>query len=791
MSYLSDLNPALTQGSQNYVNQTAVLTAVTSNPSSGQFLSSIQGRASIPDITADLRASLGVERIQTQQIYPIQNEQGASGEPVYGVVNEDRGLIRFVGGWINFGPTSGNGTYGQGIYTSNVGDYIEIVFYGTNLNILLYIDSTTRNLAASVDGGAYSALSSTTGSGVLGGRNYNPNSLVSAIPTQTLGLHTVRIKDDTGSNSVLMYGFEIINSNASGLININPGTAYTKYGSYTNSSPDSVAYNAGVTGVRGGRIVRYMSGNDTFSQAFTSVNGAAAYGASADHTNEEVARIYYPREFGAGRYNATYANQDDFSLMGGSSFSARSAAFTLDDGTTTLMGAVALLGAWVSGNPEGLVIGNAGYHTLTFVGCGLDILYYDSSAGTYTAGDHTYSIDGATPANWSTIAGLTATTVMRVQKIVSGLPYGTHTFTFNRSAAAYSPILVAYKVYQPKKPSLPIGAVEICDYNVMANYVANTVAGVTTIGTGLLRKSNIREFTYVGTWPLGIDTLNDMTGWGIYTTTNGNYLEYTFFGTGFDFRNIVRASYSATNTVALQNLSSGGSLLTLNSTNFPGLTTSSYGGNTFTYATGNLAQNGGTINGSGFTVSGLPLGLYKLRVTNGTSNPCLIDAFDVITPIHVHKTNSPATLQNTLAIGSQGLTDSRTTSTTTTPKAWAQATGVTTTANTGSGIATPVPDLSTTVKTSGGPLEIIFQMAYSCATNGINNAWAIYVDGLSVAVKAEQTNGTGNLNILIGHSIVVPVSAGYHKVDLMWATQAGGYTMYLGNAQRSMTVREL
>jgi hypothetical protein len=127
MSYLSDLNPALTQGSQNYVNQTAVLTAVTSNPSSGQFLSSVIGRASIPDITSDLRASLGVERIHTQSFMLLQNEQGASGEPVYSVLNDDRGLIRFVGsGW-----TVQNGMSGPCLQANASPDYCEVIFYGT------------------------------------------------------------------------------------------------------------------------------------------------------------------------------------------------------------------------------------------------------------------------------------------------------------------------------------------------------------------------------------------------------------------------------------------------------------------------------------------------------------------------------------------------------------------------------------------------------------------------------------------------------------------------------------
>jgi hypothetical protein len=68
--------------SQAYVDQSAMLTATTGTPSVGQFRSTILGRASIPNITADVRASFGVERIMIQQGYLIQNEFGPSGEPV-------------------------------------------------------------------------------------------------------------------------------------------------------------------------------------------------------------------------------------------------------------------------------------------------------------------------------------------------------------------------------------------------------------------------------------------------------------------------------------------------------------------------------------------------------------------------------------------------------------------------------------------------------------------------------------------------------------------------------------
>jgi hypothetical protein len=771
MSYLSDMNPALAAVAQSYVNQSNTLTAVTSSPGAGQFLSSIIGRAPIPDIANDLRASLGIDRVQTQQIQLIQNEQGPNGEPVYGVVNDDRGLIRFVGSWTStIGPT---GAY----IASGVDPYIELVFYGTGINHLNRALGTGAGASYSVDGGASSAIPNFTGfSLVLNARNYAVNVPIPVVHGLALGLHTIKI---ISTAAIEGYGFEILNANASGLININPGTAYSKYGAYVNSAADSIAYNTGVTGTKGGRIVRYMLGNDSFSQGFTPVDSSAAYGNSASHTNEEVARVYMPREFGAGRYNATYVNQDDFSLMAG----GRTAAFTLDDGTTTLVGAVSIgMSAVISANPDGLFhSSNTSFFTFTFVGCGLDLLLYDNQVGSNGATDYQYSIDGGALTNWFYTSGSTA---VRVQKIVSGLSYGTHTFYVIRNAATgFAPWFVAFKVYQPKKPVLPTGAVEICDYNVMATFDGATATGTTAaanmqIPQGSLTKMNTREFVYVGAgWTPLLQTAL-ISGWQIYTANNSQPFQYTFFGTGISLHMQDNSGGTYDFTVTIDGSLNASGVARANASNL----------------------GGGSYRSTSTTIycpcrvefTGLTLGTHTIVITTTAGAVLLVQALNIITPIHVHKSNLYGVLQNTLSVGSQGLTDSRQTSAVTTiPKAWAQAVGITAVANTTSSTSSPVPDLSTTVKTSGGSLEIIFQMTYSCPTNGINNVWAIYVDGLSVAMKAEQTNGTGNLNILIGHSIVVPVSAGYHKVDVHWATQAGGYTMYLGNAQRSMTVREL
>jgi hypothetical protein len=616
------------------------------------------------------------------------------------------------------------------------------------------------------------------------GRNYSPNHVISLISGLTLGLHTVKIRF-VNSYSVVrvrVSGFEILNSNATGLININPGIAYIKGEKQVNSLARSIAYNkdqAGntiVTGTKGGRIVRAITANDTISTYWQAVDASVAYGNSASHTNEEVARIYMPREFGAGRY----ANQDDFSLI----TTARAAAFTLDDGVTTLASGSAA--SYILGtNPEGVMIWtNANTLSFTFVGCGLDLLMYDTATGSNGATDYQYSIDGASYTNWFSATGSTA---LRVQKIVSGLTYGTHTFTILRNAyTAFGLLIVAFKVYQPKKPSLPSESVEICDYNVMANYVANTVAGLNTIGTGLLRKHGAREMVYVGApWTL-MFSYGYIGGYEFYSNLNTSYVAYTFFGTGFELRGLTLATGSSNNSVTIDSLAA-------TTANFPSLTSSVYGGYAFSSGTLNI-YSGSSIYGSGLSIKGLPLGKHTVVFTNNTSNFLQIEAIDIITPIHSYKSNIYADIQNTLPVGSNSLMDTRKTTIVKDSllgqKAWAQAVGVTADPATSSTVPIPLPDMSVTIKTSGGPLQIAYNSPYQSTSIGYTAWTQVYVDGVAVGTKKGATNYVSNNVFWSGDNMIVPVSTGVHKVDIYWWI-ADVISIRSYATLRNLTVREI
>lgn len=334
--------------------------------------------------------------------------------------------------------------------------------------------------------------------------------------------------------------------------------------------------------------------------------------ASTDHSNEEVVRSINFREFGANR-------GDDFSTL---TISASNRAFTLDDGTTTLVGSNVL--EFVI-NDEG--VGPAqpnDFLTLTFVGTGLDVTQVNTvavtSANTITVDGFDVVVNGTdfqVPANHKI-------------KICSGLPYGTHTVKITRTSTDQGFLIRDFIVYGPKKPQLSNTDIELADYNIMADYVANTVAGNGTISNGVLRKMATREFIYSGGWAIPFD-LTSLTGFRIQSQqASGDYVEYIFFGTGLDFR------FNSLNNNNSENVS-----VTIDgASDLSGYTTSTYGtGVSFANTTGILDMGATSGTTSGLTISGLPLGLHTIRLLDNSSTRYMrVDAFDIITPIHVNNT---------------------------------------------------------------------------------------------------------------------------------------------------------
>ena len=726
-------------------------------------------RALMTDLANDLLPRFGVDRVMTQAIQEVQGESGPAGEKVFKPANDIHDMIRFVGGdW----SLSNIGSNGQQI-TADGSNYIEISFWGTGLNI---VNRGGTAMTAAVDGGAAGANFIPSGNApVLEARNYNRNEIVNAVSGLTVGFHTVKLS----CASFRFYGFEILNTNST--LQLLPGRSYLGGKRLYKAAASTDAYNSnfesGTLGTKGGHVVVYQKSDGTVAKAVQPTNASQANLTSADHTNESVIRTINYREFGSGR-------SDDFSSASGT---VAPRAFTLDDGTTTLVHNNAA-GSLINGVDVLQLPGNTNFLTLTFVGTGLDIIETDSAAG--GSDSYTVSIDGATGLSMAT-AGLTT---VRVVKICSGLPYGTHTVKVTRvTAATFALCVKEFIIYGPSKPSLPSGAIELADYYLMADYIANTTAGLDTIPTGVIRKSNVREMLYAnGTggstdWTIGGPTPSSYaSGFETFSDRLNAFFEYTFLGFGFEFRFASTASRSSNISVTLNGLAA-------TVANFPSLVSSVYGTGV-TFSAGVLDQNdASTTVGAGFRLSGLPFGKYTVRFNNNSASSYLhTNLIDIITPVHSPKINQPGDLQNTLPIGSCAIGDSRKFSSTSvkTLANWAQARGITSAATTTSTSFVPVPDMSVSIKTSGNPVQVSYNVASTINAAGQTVDFIVYIDGVSLASSRTQL-----MPSLSGYrqtatcAVIVPLAAGFHKIDVYWLVS--GNTATAVDVTRQISVMEI
>jgi hypothetical protein len=566
----------------------------------------IQNRAKV---TRSLKAIAGIERVMVKSINRLEKEFGPNGEQVFEADNKDS-RIRFVGNWSV--DSASNGSYPLTPSTSDVSGFVEITFYGTGLNMLARVTGGATNFVANIDGGSDTANFMPNMSAVLTGRNYSVNIPLNVASGLTLGWHTVRIRKTDVISTLATHGFEILNQRTD--LAVYPGAGISQ-GAFTGlSSLSTSAFNAGISGTKGARVVKYIE-NGSLSQAVQEVDATAKYLTNTDHTNEEVVRRINFREFGANR-------ADDFSTLAGV---GSNRAFTLDDGTTTLVGSNIFSGSFYG--TEGVAFVNPSFVTITFTGTGLDIF---GGIGPVT-GSMPLLVDGVSAGSLN----LPSTQTVGLIKICSGLPYGTHTVRLSYTSGSVA--FFDFLIYQSKKPSIPAGAFEVADYNVMANFSFGSSITEDTPSAGILRKAHTREFTFVGTWAIAQSTISP-TGFGITSSTAGSYAEYTFFGTGFVYK------FGNNAAAQSQTVSVNGS------TNLSTFTTalSATAGLSFTASTGVITGTpAASIANNQLQVSGLPLGYHKVRVAWTSGVIISPYAFDIITPIHI---NNP-----TLKIGSQSL----------------------------------------------------------------------------------------------------------------------------------------
>lgn len=764
-----------------------VATSTVGTPAAGTFYSSIVNRAPISDLTQDMKVRFGSERVMIAQALQRQdNEIGPGSYPnqqaVWSTPNDLMGRVRFVGNW----NTSTTGVAGYAAFTLIQDDFVEFTFYGTGLNLLDQVDGSARSYAVSVDGGSETILTVTSPSSVLNNLNYGMNIRRNMVSGLTLGVHTVKIRNNGGSAALTLFGYEVLQS-ASTLI-VNPGNSYVAGQQITLASQVTPAYNSsfesGTLGSRGGRVLVYQKADGSVGKAVQPTNTSQQNTSAADHTNEEIANIYHWREFGAGR-------TDDFASLAGTSASK---VWTLDDGHTSLIASAVQTGSGTLADSLSFA-GAASFIEIHFVGTGLDI---QNVRGATITDSYTINVDGTAIVTNTLGSTLFGAGQLNIAKIVSGLKYGSHTVRITCSTSVGVGLnLLKFIVYQPKTPSLPSGAIELARYNILGDYTANATGGQQTIGQGILRTNSQREFQYSGTWSLsGVNTGN-IGGKTVSTSTNGDSMRYVFIGTGCE----VRWASTGTSYQFTIQVDGATNFTTSNASPTGGvgwtgaLTTSSYGtgSSSFTPSTGVVVSTTTAISGNGVQLSGMTYGLHTIVLTKSSAAATTFvpEAIDVIAPAHSHKESKYITFQGALRVGANNVSDTRTFSPliepVTSQKAYAQAFGITSSPTTTSTALVPMPDMSCTIKTNGGPLKISYSAGVHNSVAGQNVQTAISLNGVQIGPGKQTNTGAGQVTYMADY-VIVPVPAGTHTVVIFWAVSANTGTAF--STQRELLVEE-
>jgi len=255
-----------------------------------------------------------------------------------------------------------------------------------------------------------------------------------------------------------------------------------------------------------------------------------------DHSQAEVAKTFHWREFGNGAANGGTGatNYADASML---SSTADDIAYVMDDGLTGLSGDD------VNENTRDIAVGNSGDGWfITFIGTGLTFDTSDNySPMTFgTSDDYDFIIDAVTVKEWTN-----GTTMQKIQNVCQNLPYGTHVFQMKTNANASAQWMRLFDVtfHQPKKPPIPEDAVVIADYMLMADFVAQSSAGIEYISKGVRRCSSSRDHFYDNGSPsLGLDPANANGGIKVSQSSSSTTLVRNI-GFGINF---VRSTYGQT-----------------------------------------------------------------------------------------------------------------------------------------------------------------------------------------------------------------------------------------------------
>jgi hypothetical protein len=722
----------------------------------------VTGRGTVTDFTADGLPKHGARRIIVASLIRMPAEVVTPDKPVFKAVNDFDDMLRFIGNWIT--QTGANGSYVSTTSGAANGEAVEITFYGTELNLLTVTgNGNERSVAVTIDGVASGTLiwDLSTNSGIMNSRGYATYSMVNVARDLSLGIHTIRLTQNNGTN-LHVYGFEVV-TNATSYM---PAT--TTYGTKKlQVSAGSFTYNSGfesgTLAGRGGHVLVYQKSDGSIGRALTPTRASAAYLTSTDHGTEETRREYYLGEFLSISFGGPTESQTTI----------------LDDNSTSVQGRF-LARANPGNNVHCFTINTSGSIFITFVGVGLDIIRADTANA---------AVDSCQVYIDRTLVGTlssTGSTLSRIEKIASGLPYGTHTveIRLNVAATANRPGFVGFRVYTPATPSLPAGAQALARYFILANFVSNNLHQAFSVSTGVIRKTYHREAFYNGTFTQVNYNYGNSGSFYFGATANDSYGEITFYGSGFEFR-----SYADDSDVNFA-FTVDGFALNAGPNGASSKAIFSSAGLAFSAA--------GVVTGTGdqgtwmVRVTNLPQGFHKLRVTRqvGSAVSMLFDCVDVITPFHSYEALGPMRHQSVSHVASS-IGDLRTLPAAyRTLKPVSQAVGALNGPSYSGTALAPLPDLTTVIKTSGNPIEIAYHCVVTNNNVGAVTALILCVNGVFYSfTESDVMVSTAGYRQTASCRVVIPVPAGENLIEVFWNATAG--TATAPSVYRTLNAREL
>ena len=635
------------------------------------YYTDIKGSKPIKD--PRIGGHFGSQRHKFKSLQLLEQETATHGKNVYSV--DGREWVRAVDNIEIKYDDSGN--YCRLLDTSS---FIEIVGYFSDFN-WSHLTLSDRTVRFTIDGGTENSTDygSAAVASPLNSRYVDTHSLINIPISQSLGIHTIKIRR-TGAGNEDSNGFELIAQDTTSTANRSkiqiPSQNVVSYGKKftVSGTPHYDPFN-GMSGAKtltqlgdyidtatslgmenwkagtanyykpfnGGRVIKWVDSSGTIKTSVTMMppnaqnfsatasnavtntevqNGTNGETINFDTTTlanatplSEVAKTFLMREFGNGGANAGTGGAN---YADASMLSGNDAiAYVMDDGLTSLSAKQIGIAGSGTANAFGYVAqyGDAENY-LTFIGTGFDFRNKTSS------GDDRHDI-------------------------VQNLPYGSH--IFYQVASGNYPItfdgvslgdhrpnsrntdfgFYEVTIYQPKKPPIPEDACVIADYMLMADFVAKGATGIDKISKGIRACSVSRDLFYDSGGSFSFDHNPEDAAFGFQSYNNNNTSLYriTSFSTGMGFNGA-----SHTNRIDNAQFKLNGSNFSYNASNIYDLV--GEGDDTNDDGTLDLrgtSQVGGTV----FGVKNQTLGNNIYEVNNNSNTGYQLHTFiEAHTPIH-------------------------------------------------------------------------------------------------------------------------------------------------------------